>query len=216
MKLNKIFRLSFVLVLLFQFSFIASVEAVTTSPTSRTGTAGQSVTIALTATPQAGENAVQVRITASNMTITNYTPPASGWIVQNADCNYPGYYNASNVCFTLGKSTDITNGESLGTITATLGSTGTATLTKASGTEYATGSGSRANTGTLVTYTISGSGTGGNTNTGGTLPKTGLSDTLYDYRYILYAALAFCLSILTYVIAKEKKANSSTGFWAGN
>lgn len=146
-----------------------SAFATTASPASGTYAPGSQRTITINASPQAGENAVTIRLNVTNMTITNFVPATGGaWIGAIAECSGSVYFTSSQVCVSLAKSSDITSGELLGTLTVTMGSAGSATIVAASGNQYSDGGSNRSVSGTIGTYTLS----SGSTGTPGTLPNT--------------------------------------------
>lgn len=126
------------------------------SPSSATYSPSTSHTIALTAEPNGlDQNVVVIRLQAANMTITDYEPPTSGWTVTTADCSGSVYFTTTLVCVTLGKTTDIIDGESLGTVSFTVGSSGTSTLTKITDNSYTDGVTVIEDEGLLASYVIS-------------------------------------------------------------
>lgn len=183
-----------------------NVYAVGANPESGSYASGATFNITVTASPQTGENAVTLRLTASNMTITNFVPASGGqWVGAIAECGGGTYFTATEVCVSLAKSADITAGETLGTITATMGSS-TSTLTASSGTQYSDGVDTRNSTGTIGTYSVSTSGSGGSGGTGGsggstgggTLPNTSFFED--KSQYIILGSIFIFVGITFYAI----------------
>lgn len=148
------------------------VFAYTLSPSSGSYNPGSSFTIQVLAQPNgANQNAVTIRLSATNLTITNFVPVTGGsWVGATADCAGSTYFTATTVCTSLAKSTNITAGEVLGTISVTLGSTaGAATFTKTSGSAYSDGITATPDVGGVASYTVTGS-------SGGGLPNTAIGD----------------------------------------
>lgn len=165
----------FVTLLAFVFAtvFTIGVYAYTLSPSTGTYAPGTSFTIQVLAQPNgANQNAVTIRLSATNLTITNFVPVTGGsWVGATADCAGSTYFTATTVCTSLAKSTNITAGEVLGTISVTLGSTaGNATFTKTSGSAYSDGVTATPDVGSVASYTITGSSGGGG------LPNTAIGD----------------------------------------
>lgn len=205
-------RLStFILTIIFFSLTFVSAFAVNASPSSGTYAPGASFNIDLVASPQAGELVVTVRLLVTNMTITNYTPPSSGWDSITADCGGGTYFTSSTVCVTLGRTTDIPSGASLGTITVTAGTIGSATLERTSGNSYSTGSADREVLGTAGTYTISESATTTPTPSVTTLPVTGIMDNNQGIFMIIGGNLLIASGFIALIYmghsAKERSRN---------
>ncbi len=211
----KLKRLSIIILTIIFLSFsFAPVIAVDASPSSGTYAPGASFDISLVAAPQAGELVVTVRLLVTNMTVANYTPPASGWDSITADCGGGTYFTSTTVCVTLGRSTDIPSGASLGTITVTAGGVGSATLERTSGNSYSTGGADREVLGTAGTYTISDSGTTTTptpTPSVSTLPATGIMDNGDGIYMIIGGNLLIASGFITLIYmgytAKERSRN---------
>src|SRR5260221_12713354 len=105
MKKKNLFAALSCSVLVFAFSF-TQVHAVNAVPNSGTDAPNQSINITLTAAPNgSGQNAVQIRLTVTGMTITNFVPVSGGsWVGATADCSGAVYFNATHVCRSLAKS----------------------------------------------------------------------------------------------------------------
>lgn len=164
--------------LIISFSLLISMSirsyAVNALPSSGSYAPGQSINISLIATPQAGENAVTIRINAANLTINSFTPTTGGaWVGNIAECPGSTSFTSSQICVSLAKSSDITSNEVLGTLNVTFGNSGSATLTTTSGNQYSDGSVTRASTGVVGNYTISSTAP---TSAPPVLPNTSLTD----------------------------------------
>lgn len=145
-----------------------SAHAVTLNPSSGTYAPGAIVNFSLVASPpaQSGITTVTIGLTASsNMEILAYTPPSSGWLLTLPDCTGGVYFTSTQICATLGKTTAITAGESLGTVQVRFTSAGTGYLTRNSENAYANTEDSFSQTGNAGSYTISSS-----------LPSTAIGD----------------------------------------
>lgn len=157
------FKTSVIAILIFTFTLfpLATVKAVTMSPSSGTYAPGSQITITVTASPTgSGSNAVAIRLTLTNATVVSFTPVTGGsWVGATQDCAGPAYYTTNTVCASLAKSSSIVTGETLGTLVIQLANTsGTATITRASGNVYSDGVTSYANNGTAAAFTISSNG----------------------------------------------------------
>lgn len=202
-------RLLFLLLTISMFfvSGFSPVKAFTANPSSGTFAPGASINMNLPAVPQTGENALEINIQVTNMTITNYTPPASSgsvtWVpIADPTCpTFPNFFNATQICYSLAKVSggNITAGESLGTIAATSGSVGTATVSKVAGNAYVGGS-SRADVGQIASFTIA---TGGST--GNTLPSTGIGEGLLEQKFLFFGLTFVSLGLLAYTILAPRK-----------
>ncbi len=195
--LNFVLALSVLLV--FPFAFTQSARAVSASPASGTVARNNSFTVNLTATPPAGSNAVQLRLTIVGATITGYSRPATNWIGISI-CGNGQDYDATHICVDLAKTSgNITSGESLGTITLLAGSSGTITITKDSGNAYSVGGTPQANTGVAATFTI-----GDTTNLPNTAIKLEGNDLIILGAIMIIGA---ALGWIGYEIYKMKHAN---------
>ncbi len=198
---------TFIIAIALIFVNISHVNAFTANPNSGTFAPGASINMVLPATPQSGENALEINVQVTNMTITNYTPPASSgsvtWVpIADPTCpTFPNFFNATQICYSLAKVSggNITAGESLGTIAATAGSIGTATVSKVAGNAYV-GSSSRADVGQIASFTIA---TGGST--GNTLPSTGIGESFLDQKFLFLGLTFVSLGLLTYTILAPRK-----------
>jgi hypothetical protein len=176
------------------FALPLTIRATTLNPSSGTYGPGSVVTINITATPQAGENAVALRIQGAGLTITGYTPP-TGWTVTTPDCAGSTYFTATNVCASLGKTTAISSGQSLGVITVRLGTSGGATLTGLAGNAYSDGTDTRAVTGQLASFTI-------DPDLPATLPITDSNSTITNI-FILAVGMSLLFLGASLVIRRE-------------
>jgi hypothetical protein len=138
--------------------FSRAVNAVSLSPSSGNYGVGSTITFSIvTSSVPASSLAVQVRINVPvGGTITAYTDPAgAGWLPGlPGGCNGTAKFSVSNLCVDLTKSTDITNGESLGTFTVRFDSAGTYNIARGSDNGYLSGSTVIPQTGTVSTINV--------------------------------------------------------------
>ncbi|MCA9381048.1 hypothetical protein KC678_02185 [Candidatus Dojkabacteria bacterium] len=202
---TKLFRLtSFTLgILMFlTFAVMVSVNAVSISPSSGSFAAGSTQTFTIVANPPAtGYNAAAVNLTFGGMTVTGYTPPSGGEFVIPG-CTGGTNFTSTQVCINIAATDDFVAGDSLGTVTVTVGSGTTASITKDSGTEYTgVGVSTVASTGSAGNYTITSSTSGGTTTNGGSvtvLPNTATNNS--SSIGLVLAGLTFLsLGALSYV-----------------
>lgn len=164
-KTTKILVLTWLMVAV----FTVQVDAVSMSPASGTVAVNSSQTLAIVATPPSGSTAVQVRLTVSGATITNYTLPSSSSWLSIPACGGGAAFTSTQICIDLSKTdaSNIASGESLGTVTIQIPASGSVTFTRGSENAYLVGSNLQFSTGTAGTYTI-----GASSN----LPNTALFD----------------------------------------
>jgi LPXTG-motif cell wall-anchored protein len=208
---TKFFRLtnfSLGFLMLFTFGFVGLVNAVSVTPSSGSLTAGATETLELIAAPtESNQNAVVLRLSVTGMSITGYTDP-SGFLGVIGECSGGTKFTSTQICASLAKTSSITAGESLGTITVQVGNSGTATITKDTGNSYNFGTESAPDVGQAASYTITTSdsgGTGDTGNTGGTgttggttvLPNTSVSRS--NTLFIAIGLTFISLGALSYV-----------------
>lgn len=174
---------SFLLVFLITISF--SVSAATVSPSSGNFNYGSTTTIQLRAQPNiANANAITIRMSISNATITGFTP-ASG-LISIGDCSGGTTFTSNTICVSLAKVTPFTAGENIGSFTVQFAQSGSSSvLTKTSGSQYSDGSNTQADTlGNIGTYYLP-------AYYGGTLPATSIGS---QSLLLLIAGVIFIIS----------------------
>lgn len=202
-KLFRITSFSLGILMMLTYAITLSVSAITISPSSGTYAAGSTQTFTIVAAPPAtGYNAAAINLTFSGMTVTGYTAPSGGQFVIPG-CTGGTNYTSTQVCVNIASTEDFVAGDTLGTITVTMGSNSSATITKDSGTEYTgVGVSTVASTGSGGTYTITSSTSGGTTNNGGTvtvLPNTSSGSNAGGIA-LMFAGFTFLsLGALSYV-----------------
>lgn len=199
------------MVVVVMFALPTKAYALSSNPASAEFDPGEIITLELFANPEVNESGIELRLQATGMTITGFTP-ASGFLISQGLCNERNdSFTATEICHVYGRSEAMTNGQSLGTITARLqNSSGSATLDTTES-EYATSDSSRVFLGVLSTLTIIEANENINKDESEgasddeALPATALSDDMNEYLYILISLTFFGLGALTVFLKKNSE-----------
>lgn len=161
--MNKILKI--ITIIIFAFAFAAfpnlKILALTVSPSTATVNPISSYSLNLIANfSQNNIYAIQVRISSVGADFIDFQPVAgTDWIVSKGDCAGSAFYTSTTLCFTMAKSTPITNGEVIGVMTLDFLTPGNVILSQTSGNGYSDGNSFYEDTSNVLTYTIQASDT---------------------------------------------------------
>lgn len=105
--------------------------------------------------PTEGANAVKIHIKVDNARVNYYTPPrGNGWLAPIGECAGQKRYTANEICFSIAKSADIVQGESLGVINLQFTNYGAVSLTSQTTAFYTDGENNYDISGAPANFTI--------------------------------------------------------------
>ena len=188
-QFTELYKLILILIFIIITSlFSRTVSAVSLSPSSGSYGVGSTITFSIVSSSvPTNSGAVQLRINVpAGATITAYSDPTgAGWLPGlPGGCNGTAKFSVTSLCVDLTKSSDITNGESLGTFTVRFDSAGVYTIARASDNGYLSGSTIIPQTGTVATINILTS-----------LPSTSIFDNFSGISAIIFGIVLIIIGI---------------------